>query len=222
MVQPHLASSSPSHPLLRPPTFERPLPTTPAREETSAGDRQADFCADLLSVTPTLRAFARSLVGDRDRADDLVQDTILRALQKQGRFEPGTKFQAWLFTLMRNLFYSEYRRRKREVQDGDGLFAAKLSILPEQPGRVEFAELRCALAQLSDEQREAVLLIGAEGLSYEEVAVICGVAVGTIKSRVNRARRRLAELLGHEHDSDIGPDGVTQAALGPGMDSVLA
>jgi RNA polymerase sigma-70 factor, ECF subfamily len=186
------------------------------------GERQADFCADLLSVTPTLRAFAHSLVGDRDRADDLVQDTILRALQKQDRFEPGTKFQAWLFTLMRNLFYSEYRRRKREVQDGDGLFAAKLSIPPDQLGRVEFAELRCALAQLSDKQREAVLLIGAEGLSYEEAAVICGVAVGTIKSRVNRARRRLGELLGHEHDSDIGPDGVTQAALGPSMDSVLA
>jgi len=165
-------------------------------------------------VTPNLRAFALSLVGDRDRADDLVQDTILRALQKWEQFEPGTKLQAWLFTLMRNLFYSEYRRRKREVEDGDGLFAAKLSILPDQPGRVELTELRCALARLSDEQREAVLLIGAEGLSYEEVAVICGVAVGTIKSRVNRARRRLAELLGHEHDGDIGPDGVTQAALG--------
>jgi RNA polymerase sigma-70 factor (ECF subfamily) len=181
----------------------------------------AAFRGDLLSVTPSLRAFAYSLVGDRDRADDLVQDTILRALQKQDRFEPGTKLQAWLFTLMRNLFYSEYRRRKREVEDGDGLFAAKLSALPEQPGRVEFAELRSALMRLSDEQREAVLLIGAEGLSYEEVAVICGVAVGTIKSRVNRARKRLAELLGHEHDSDVSPDGMMQAALGPSMGGVL-
>jgi len=214
MVQPHLASSSPAHLLLRPPTFERPLPTTPVREETSTGERQADFRADLLSVTPNLRAFALSLVGDPDRADDLVQDTILRALQKQDRFEPGTKLQAWLFTILRNLFYSAYRKRKREVEDGDGLFTATLTALPEQPGRVEFAELRSALMRLSDEQREAVLLIGAKGMSYEEVAAICGVAVGTIKSRVNRARRRLAELLGHEHDSDIGPDGVTRAALG--------
>ena len=215
MVQPHLASSAPSHPLHPPPAYERTrsLPTTPVRNGTPASEREPDFRADLLSVTPNLRAFALSLVGDR--ADDLVQDTILRALQKQDRFEPGTNLQAWVFTLMRNLFYSEYRKRKREVEDVNDLFAAKLSTLPEQPGRVEFAELRCALAQLSDEQREAVLLIGAEGFSYEEVAVICGVAVGTIKSRVNRARKRLAELLGHEHDSDIGPDGVTQAALGP-------
>jgi RNA polymerase sigma-70 factor, ECF subfamily len=170
--------------------------------------------------TTNLRAFALSLVGDR--ADDLVQDTLLRALQKQDRFEPGTNLQAWVFTLMRNLFYSEYRKRKREVEDVNDLFAAKLSTLPEQPGRVEFAELRCALAQLSDEQREAVLLIGAEGFSYEETAVICGTAVGTIKSRVNRARKRLAELLGHEHDSDIGPDGVTHAALGLSMGTMLA
>ena len=217
MVQPYLASSSPARPLHPPPAFEiaRPRPTTPVRDVTSAEEREADFHADLLAVTPSLRAFALSLIGDRDRADDLVQDTLLRALQKQDRFEPGTNLQAWVFTLMRNLFYSEYRRRKREVEDVNDLFAAKLSTLPEQPGRVEFAELRCALAQLSDEQREAVLLIGAEGFSYEETAVICGTAVGTIKSRVNRARKRLAELLGHEHDSDLGPDGVTHAALGP-------
>src|SRR5215218_4495016 len=176
MVQPHLIFSSLSYPLQPRPAFKvtLPVPTTPVRDGTSAAKADADFRADLLSATRNLRAFALSLVGDRDRADDLVQDTILRALQKQDRFEPGTKLQAWLFTLMRNLFYSEYRRRKREVEDGDGLFAAKLSALPEQPGRVEFAELRCALAQLSDEQREAVLLIGAEGFSYEEAAVICG------------------------------------------------
>ena len=222
MVQPYLASSSPSRPLHPPPAFgiTRPLPPAPVRNGTPASEREPDFRADLLSVTPNLRAFALSLAGDR--ADDLVQDTLLRALQKQDRFEPGTNLQAWVFTLMRNLFYSEYRRRKREVEDVNDLFAAKLSTLPDQPGRVEFAELRCALAQLSDEQREAVLLIGAEGFSYEEAAVICGTAVGTIKSRVNRARKRLAELLGHEHDSDLGPDGVTHAALGPSMGTMLA
>jgi len=168
----------------------------------------------MLATLPSLRAFAISLTGNRDAADDLVQDAILRAWTNLDKFEPGSSMTAWLFTILRNLFYSAYRKRKREVEDGDGLFTATLTALPEQPGRVEFAELRSALMRLSDEQREAVLLIGAEGLSYEEVAAICGVAVGTIKSRVNRARRRLAELLGHKHDSDIGPDGVTRAALG--------
>jgi RNA polymerase sigma-70 factor, ECF subfamily len=224
MVQPHLTFSSLSCPLQPRPAFKitLPVPTTPVRDVASAAKADADFRADLLSATRNLRAFALSLVGDQDRADDLVQDTILRALQKRDRFEPGTKLQAWVLTLMRNLFYSEYRKRKREVEDVDGLFAAKLSVVPEQPGRVEFAELRSALMRLSDEQREAVLLIGAEGLSYEEAAVVCGTKVGTIKSRVNRARTRLAELLGHDHDSDADPDGVRQAALRPRVGGVLA
>src|SRR5215211_3714709 len=178
MVQPHLTSSSLSCPLQPRPAFKvtLPLPAEAVRDVATAAKAKADadFRANLLSATRNLRAFALSLVGDADRADDLVQDTILRALQKQDRFEPGTKLQAWVLTLMRNLFYSEYRKRKREVEDVDGLFAAKLSVVPEQPGRVEFAELRSALMQLPDQQREAVLLIGAEGLSYEEAAVVCG------------------------------------------------
>ena len=224
MVQPYLASSSPSRMLQPTPDLgiTRPLPTGPVRNGTPASEREPDFRADLLSVTPSLRAFALSLVGDRDRADDLVQDTILRALQKQDRFEPGTNVQAWLFTILRNLFYSDYRRRKREVEDVDGLYAAKLSTLPEQLGCAEFEALRSALARLSDEPREAVLLVGAQGYSYEQVAEVCGAPLGTIKSRVNRARKRLAELLEHEHDSDAGPDGVMQAALGPSMGGVPA
>jgi RNA polymerase sigma-70 factor (ECF subfamily) len=208
MVQPRLTSSSLSCPLQPRPAFKvtLPVPTKPVRDVTLVAKADADFRADLLSATRNLRAFALSLVGDQDRADDLVQDTILRALQKQDGFEPGTKLQAWLFTLMRNLFYSEYRKRKREVEDVDGLFAAKLSVVPEQPGRVEFAELRSALMQLPDQQREAVLLIGAEGLSYEEAAVVCSTKVGTIKSRVNRARKRLSELLGHAEIEDVGPE----------------
>jgi RNA polymerase sigma-70 factor, ECF subfamily len=154
-------------------------------------------------------------LGDGERADDLVQETLLRALEKWDRFEPGTNLQAWAFTLMRNLFYSEYRQRRREVEDVDGLLAAEVSIPPDQPWRIEFAELRSALMRLPDEQREAVLLVGAEGYGYEEAAVICGTKVGTIKSRVNRARRRLAELLGYEHDRDLGPDGETRAASLP-------
>jgi RNA polymerase sigma-70 factor (ECF subfamily) len=180
-------------------------------QETSGAEAEAEFCAGLLAATPHLRAFAKSLVGDRDRADDLVQDTLLRAWQKRGRFEPGTDLQAWLITMLRNLFYSDYRKGRREVEDVDGLYAATLATPAEQPGCVELSDLRSALMRLPDEQREAVLFVGAEGFSYEEAAVICGIKIGTIKSRVNRARRRLAELLGHDHDGDVGPDGETRA-----------
>jgi RNA polymerase sigma-70 factor (ECF subfamily) len=158
-----------------------------------------------------------SLVGDPIRADDLVQDTIVRTLQKRHAFTPGTNFQAWAFTVMRNLFYSEHRRRRREVEDVDGLHAARLTVLPEQPGSLRFAELRGALATLPHEQREAVLLIGAAGLTYEEAAQVCATKVGTIKSRVNRARTRLTRLLGCEDGTDLGPDGVTCAAAERGV-----
>jgi RNA polymerase sigma-70 factor (ECF subfamily) len=210
MVQPHLTSSSPSHPLHFPPAFE--VAHSPANtlvgKRTSGADANAEFRAGLLSATPHLRAFAISLIGQREAADDLVQDTLVRALQYRSRFEPGTNLQAWLITMLRNLFYSDHRKHKREVEDVDGLYAAKLSTPPEQPGRIEFAALEVALAKIPDEQREAVLLVGAEGYSYEEAADICATKIGTIKSRVNRARRRLAELLGHEHEGDVGPDGV--------------
>jgi RNA polymerase sigma-70 factor, ECF subfamily len=166
----------------------------------------------LLAAVPSLRAFAISLIGDAHRADDLVQDTIMRAWANLDRFERGTNLNAWLFTILRNLFHSEYRKRKREVEDADGSYAARLATAPEQNARLDFYDLRLALAKLSPDQREAVLLIGAEGFSYEEAAQICGTAVGTIKSRVNRARRRLSELMSLEMD-EIGPDRLTRAAL---------
>jgi RNA polymerase sigma-70 factor (ECF subfamily) len=166
----------------------------------------------LLGAVPSLRAFAISLSGNVDRADDLVQDTLMRALANIHRFEPGTNLNAWLFTILRNHFHSEYRKRKREVEDADGSYAARLATAPEQNARLDFDDLRLALAKLSPDQREAVLLIGAEGFSYEEAAQICGTAVGTIKSRVNRARRRLSELMSLEMD-EIGPDRLTRAAL---------
>jgi len=166
----------------------------------------------LLAAVPSLRAFAISLIGDAHRADDLVQDTIMRAWANLDRFERGTNLNAWLFTILRNLFHSEYRKRKREVEDADGSYAARLATAPEQNARLDFDDLRLALAKLSPDQREAVLLIGAEGFSYEEAAQICGTAVGTIKSRVNRARRRLSELMSLEMD-EIGPDRLTRAAL---------
>jgi RNA polymerase sigma-70 factor (ECF subfamily) len=167
----------------------------------------------MLAAVPALRAFAMSLCGKLDRADDLVQETLLRALTNIDTFEPGTNMSAWLFTILRNLFRSEYRKRRREVEDGEGRFSATLKSQPDQPGHIEFEEFRTALAQLPPDQREALILVGASGFSYEEAAQICGSAVGTIKSRVNRARIRLAEILGIKSAADIGPDGPTQAVL---------
>ncbi len=167
----------------------------------------------VLAAVPSLRAFAISLSGNVDRADDLVQETLLRALVNIDSFEPGTNLSAWLFTILRNLFRSEYRKRRREVEDGDGTYAESLKSQPEQEARVEFREFRTALAKLPSDQREALILVGASGFSYEEAAGICGCAVGTIKSRVNRARTRLAELMSIESLDDFGPDRATRAVL---------
>jgi RNA polymerase sigma-70 factor (ECF subfamily) len=120
---------------------------------------------------------------------------------------------AWLITILRNLFYTNYRRRRREVEDGEGRYAATLKSQPEQESRVEFEELRSALAKLSPDQREALILVGASGFSCEEAANICGCAPGTIKSRVNRARTRLASLMAVEGAEDFGPDHVTRGIL---------
>ena len=171
------------------------------------------FRSALLGAVPSLRAFAISLSGNVDRADDLVQDTMVRALSNAHRFEPGTNLNAWLFTILRNLFHSEYRKRRREVEDPDGAFAARLKVPPEQGPRLDFEDFRAALATLPHDQREALLLVGASGFSYEEAAEICGCAVGTIKSRVNRARVRLAAMLAVPEGDDLGPDQLTRAAL---------
>jgi RNA polymerase sigma-70 factor (ECF subfamily) len=167
----------------------------------------------VLAAVPSLRAFAISLCGNVDRADDLVQETLLRALANIDSFQPGTNMSAWLFTILRNHFRSEYRKRRREVEDADGSYADTLKSHPEQHGRVEFEEFRTALAKLPPDQREALVLVGASGFSYEEAANICECAVGTIKSRVNRARTRLAELMSIESVDDFGPDRTTRAIL---------
>jgi RNA polymerase sigma-70 factor, ECF subfamily len=168
---------------------------------------------DILASVPSLRAFAISLSGNGDRADDLVQETLLRALANINSFEPGSNMPAWLFTILRNLFRSEYRKRRREVEDADGTYAQSLKSQPEQSGHVEFQEFRAALGKLPPDQREALILVGASGFSYEEAADICGCAVGTIKSRVNRARARLADMLSIESMEDFGPDVATRAIL---------
>ena len=167
----------------------------------------------MLATIPSLRAFAISLTSNRDAADDLVQDTILRAWKNIDRFEWGTNLNAWLFTILRNIFYSQCRRAKHEIEDPDGSYAARLRAPPEQHAKCDVQDMLKALAELPLEQREALILVAAEGLSYEEAAHICGAATGTIKSRVSRGRVRLAELLAIRGTEDLAPDRVTQAAL---------
>jgi RNA polymerase sigma-70 factor (ECF subfamily) len=170
----------------------------------------------MLGAVPSLRAFAISLSGNVDRADDLVQETLLRAMANIDSFQPGTNMSAWLFTILRNLFRSEYRKRRREVEDVDGSYAESLKSQPEQHSRVEFEEFRQALAKLPPDQREALLIVGASGFSYEEAAAICDCAVGTIKSRVNRARARLSDMLSIRDADEFGPDHTTRAILTAG------
>jgi RNA polymerase sigma-70 factor, ECF subfamily len=166
----------------------------------------------MLDAIPHLRAFAISLSGNITYADDLVQTALMRGLENLDKFQPGTSMQAWLFTILRNHFYTEMRRR-REVQDPDGVMVGNLATIPEQGARLDFNDMQSALARLSVEQREALLLVGAEGLSYEEAASICGTTLGTIKSRISRARTRLAELLDLEPEEDLGPDRLVKATL---------
>jgi len=167
----------------------------------------------MLAAVPSLRAFAISLTNDFSAADDLVQETLLRAWSHIDSFQPGTNLNAWLFTILRNLFHSEYRKQKRQVDDPDGAYVGSLRSLPEQHAHLEFEDFRKALAKLPPDQKEALLLVGAEGFSYEDAAQICHVAVGTIKSRVNRARVRLAELMDVNETVEIGPDKLIKAAV---------
>ena len=186
------------------------------QERSASTGSQPSIRSGLLAAIPSLRAFGMALTNDVSRADDLVQETILRAWQNQDRFEPGSNLGAWLFTILRNLFYSHLRRMKREVADPDGSYAAQLRTAPDQEASVIVKDMWRALGELPPDQREALLLVGAEGMSYDEAARICGVAVGTIKSRVNRARRRLAEHLEIEDARELGADRVVLAALQEG------
>jgi RNA polymerase sigma-70 factor, ECF subfamily len=156
------------------------------------------FVEGIVTSLPSLRSFAISLTRSVDQAEDLVQETVLRAISKQGLFEPGTNLQAWLFAILRNLFCSACRRTKREVEDADGSYAATLTSIPDHEDRIMMNDLAAALAKLPEGQRKAILLVGAQGMSYEAAAQALGCAVGTIQSRVNRARNRLAELMGFE------------------------
>jgi RNA polymerase sigma-70 factor, ECF subfamily len=177
------------------------------------------FRDDLLAAIPSLRAFGLSLTSRGDRADDLVQETLMKAWKYHESFTAGTNMKAWLYTILRNEFYTQLRKRKREVEDADGLHSNKVAVQGEQEGHLDMADLTAALSKLPEDQREAIVLVGASGFSYEEAAKICGCAVGTIKSRVNRARNRLAVLLQISEKTQV--DSHDSSNVGP-MPSVRA
>lgn len=163
--------------------------------KTDSSERRIQFSQQLLGAIPKLRAFALSLAAHADLADDLVQETLMKAWHHQSSFQPGTNIKAWLFTILRNEYFSQLRKRRREVEDAGGDYAGSITTPGGQEGQLDMSDLRIALQQLPDDQREAVVLVGASGFSYHEAAEICGVPVGTVKSRVNRARSKLTVLL---------------------------
>jgi RNA polymerase sigma-70 factor (ECF subfamily) len=168
------------------------------------------FSDELIVAMPSLRAFAAALSGNVTTANDLVQETLLKAWSHQELFQPGTNFKAWLFTILRNTYYSQYRRLRREVLD-PGKLAEMRCVAPNQPSHVDMIEFSAALQSLPVDQREALILVGAEGYSYEEAANITQCAIGTVKSRVNRARVRLARALEMNSADDLGADWSSRA-----------
>jgi len=172
-----------------------------ANDEDAGGEQphatlsDDDFKAQLALVIPHLRAFGRSLSGSRDLADDLVQETLMKAWAARKRFQAGTNMRAWTFIILRNLYLSQMRRA-RFRGEWDDLVADRLLAMPASQDRhVELGDMQRALMHLPQPQREALILVGAGGFAYEEAAEICHVAVGTIKSRVARGRVALETIL---------------------------
>jgi RNA polymerase sigma-70 factor (ECF subfamily) len=182
----------------------------------TAAEDEARFRQDLVRLIPHLRAFARSLCGDATAADDLAQDAMLKAWDARASFQAGTNMKAWAFMILRNQFYSDRRRSWRQSQLDPETAERTLVAVDDPAAPVALDELRLGLAMLPPEQREAIILIGAGGFAYEEAAEICGCAVGTVKSRVSRARRALQIIL---EQGTYRRDG---AAAGDAMRSILA
>jgi RNA polymerase sigma-70 factor (ECF subfamily) len=153
------------------------------------------FKRELVALIPHLRAFARTLTGDQASADDLAQDALMKAWDARASYQMGTNMKAWTFMILRNQFYSEKRRSWRQTQLDQEAAERTLVAVDDPQAPVALDELRLALGMLPAEQREALILVGAGGFAYEEAAEICGCAVGTVKSRVSRARRALQGIL---------------------------
>jgi RNA polymerase sigma-70 factor (ECF subfamily) len=174
------------------------------------------FKKELVALIPHLRAFARTLTGDPTAADDLAQDAMMKAWDARASFQLGTNMKAWTFMILRNQFYSEKRRSWRQSQLDQEAAERTLVAVDDPEAPVALDELRQGLAMLPPEQREALILVGAGGFAYEEAADICGCAVGTVKSRVSRARKALQSIL---EDGSYDRDGLS---AGDAMRSILA
>ena len=189
--------------------------TAPADLESDVR-RDNAFKSLLVALIPLLRAFARTLSGDATSADDLAQDTVMKAWKARGSFEMGTNMKAWAFMILRNQFYSEKRRSWRRVDLDQETAEQSLLAVDDPEAPIALNELRLGLTRLPPEQREALILVGAGGFAYEEAAEICNCAVGTVKSRVSRARRALQDILAR---GDYPRDG---RPAGEAMGSILA
>jgi RNA polymerase sigma-70 factor (ECF subfamily) len=172
-------------------------PNRPGELDAAARASEA-FRTELVAMIPRLRGYAMALTRSNAEADDLVQDALLRAWRFRGGYQPGGNLAAWLSKILRNTYYTAVRARWNTVQDVDGQHAAQFSCEPDQEWRLKHGELMSALGQLTGLMREALLLVVAQGLSYEEAAEVSGCPVGTMKSRVNRGRQRLAQIMGEE------------------------
>jgi RNA polymerase sigma-70 factor, ECF subfamily len=182
------------------------------------GSMRSDPRDAIITHLPALRTFALSLCRDTSQADDLLQDTVVKAWSKFHLFTQGTNLRAWLFTILRNNFYSGRRKRSREVEDPGEIMAGQMVSKPDQYGHLALSELQAALKTLPDEQREALILVGAMGFSIEEAARTCGCAPGTIKSRTNRARRALAARLNlGRNETNLSSD-VSEAIMASAPD----
>ena len=189
----------------------------PAFATITPEDRHAAVCAGAIKYLPDLRAFARSLAGNNHQADDLVQSAILRALSASQTFTPGTNFKAWSFTILRNVFYNQWRSPASRQVMLDDCVTISPATAPTQDASLELCDFRRAFAQLVPDQREALLLIGASGLTYLEAAVVCNCAPGTVKSRVSRARANVRAMMDggalHLRRRDVTPISATDLAL---------
>jgi len=178
--------------------------------------RDRVFKTELVTLIPHLRAFARTLTGDPTAADDLAQDAMMKAWDARASFQLGTNMKAWTFMILRNQFYSEKRKSWRQSQLDQEAAERTLVAVDNPEAPVALDELRLGLCMLPAEQREALILVGAGGFAYEEAAEICGCAVGTVKSRVSRARRALQAIL------DAGAYDRDGRSAGDAMGAILA
>jgi RNA polymerase sigma-70 factor (ECF subfamily) len=185
-------------------------------DEAADPDRESAFKTELVALIPHLRAFARTLAGDPTAADDLAQDAMMKAWDARASYQMGTNMKAWTFMILRNQFYSEKRRSWRQTQLDQEAAERTLMAVDDPESPVALDELRLGLGMLPAEQREALVLVGAGGFAYEEAADICGCAVGTVKSRVSRARRALQGIL------EVGAYTRDGKSAGDAMRSILA